>query len=294
MRYVLFLVLVLAAAVFLMTRSTGAEQEDVKPAMVTKVYYLSRYFSREEPPYQLLEIIEQPAVFLADEPDVAPVYAALEDIKRLVGWDLDDPGEMVLTQDWRLIVQNTPEKIRDFDRAVAVVLPKSDCYQVRIALATKETNEVPPFGPAAKSLEDRLVSLKGQGFELKWMTPASLKTGVAARFTSGRSISYISDQEGLIATFARAYDPVTSSLRTGMVISLKASETGEAVLIDCSLREARFKGMKTTMQNGNEIQLPDVTFNSFRRQVTFAEPGTQALTYASDGTVGVLLIELEE
>jgi len=291
---VLFLVLALAAAVFLMTRSTGAEQEDVKPAMVTKVYDLSQFFSRsgegdprldseEDPDTSHLGMMEP-----REDPD-SFLNAALE----LAHWDLNGKVKCLFSYDSRLIVTNTPEKIAELDRAIASLLPRAARYHVRIALASKDATDLPEFGPVQGTLDDGLRVLKAAGYAPKWITQTTLAPGRKCRLTTWIGVPYVSEQEGLIAELATGFVPVVEILHAGVSLTLQATEAENGLALDCSLREKILKEMKTSKQNGNEIQLPVIPRCTLTRRLAFDKPGTRSLAYSFEKTSCVLLIELQ-
>ncbi|MFA4985501.1 MAG: hypothetical protein WC712_02855 [Candidatus Brocadiia bacterium] len=295
MKYASLSALTLVAVVFLMTATSGAEQEDVKAAMVTKFYDLSAFFRTPVGfPGPNIDITDRDDDHGLTDGAMDPEHAA-DLIRDLAGWPDENKDELAqFTYGYRFLVRVTPAKIRDFDRAIETLFPKPWSHNLTVALAVKEGGDAPPAVDAGLAMKDGLAFLKGQGFSCKWFTQVTLCAGRVTRLFNGNTVSYVSDQEGLIATFARGFDPVVKMAGFGASVHLKYRDFENVTTLDLVVQEARLKEMKSSIQNGNEIQLPVIAYNDWRRQIVFSRPGTQTIGYLFDGTACVLLIELED
>ncbi|MFA4985504.1 MAG: hypothetical protein WC712_02870 [Candidatus Brocadiia bacterium] len=292
MKKAILAALALAVAFFLFSGRSVAEQED-DGQTVTKIYDLSVFFIKPVG-------FPGPNIDITDNPPEPPVELpkpedALTQIKTLAGWtEADDPDAVEFIYDYKLTVCTSPARIRDFDRAIETLFPKPWSHNVTLLLATRDDGAAPPAMDPALGFTDALTSLKKQGFSTRWFGQLSLLPGRTSVLWNGRDISYVAGQEALIATFSRSFSPIVKYRGFGSLIQLKYHDLDKATTIDVYYREARLKEMKSSIQNGNEIQLPVIAYNDWRRQLVFSRPGIQTIGYYFDGTACVLLIELEE
>ncbi|MFA4985507.1 MAG: hypothetical protein WC712_02885 [Candidatus Brocadiia bacterium] len=294
MKYVLFLVLALTAAVFLMTRSTGAEQEEVKPAMVTKVYDLSRLFAPSlKGAYRLDfadDIEELFIAYIENNPDPPTLK---EHIRDLIDWKDDDPGELVFASDQRLIARDTPERIRKIDRAVDALLPRHERFQLGFALLSSTSPALPSIAALPNSLDDSVRTLTDRGFSLQWMVHCSVVPSRTFRLATLKPTAHVADLEGFVATAATAFQPVVRDAKPGTVLTLRATEVGEAMTLACAVTDVTLKGIRTVAFGGVQLHLPDYAFSTLHRQLPFPSPGTTPMTWLADGRRMVLLVTLE-
>ena len=294
MKYAFFAALLLVSALFLTTKTTTAEQVEVKPELVTKIYNLAPYFTRS---FGFPNPNDDPT----EDPDPTKQIAlpseddALDQVRTLAGWQegMDD-GMAQFVYGFKLVVRNTPAKIRDFDRAIETLFPKPWSHNISLALVAKDGADAPPSIDPRLGFAEGLAFLKGREFKVQWFAQFSLFPGRCIALLNGEDITYVAEQEGLIATFARGFKPVVKTLLQGSLIYMKYHDFEGTTTLNLTVRETRLKEMKTTIQNGNEIQLPVIAYNDWRRQLVFSRPGIQTIGYYFDGTACVLLIELEE
>ncbi|MFA4987472.1 MAG: hypothetical protein WC712_12890 [Candidatus Brocadiia bacterium] len=294
MKYVLSLVLVLAAAGFLMTRSTGAEQEDVKPEIIVKAFDISRLFADPFDNTHFLDFFDDNEVYFLGSIERNPDPATLKrNIRALVDWKVDGPADLIVTADHRLIARDTPARMKEICRAVDALLPRHALFQLRFALLTSESGDLPPSGPVPGTLDDRIRILRDGGFRLEWIAHCSVVPSRTYRIVTSRQTAHIADFEGQIATMATVLIPITKATRAGIALSFRATEVGEGMSLACAVSDVRLKNMKTVPLNGLEAHLPDFAVGFLHKQLPFPGPGTDAMAWLADGRRSVLFVALE-
>ncbi|MFA4987471.1 MAG: hypothetical protein WC712_12885 [Candidatus Brocadiia bacterium] len=294
MKFVALIAVAVLATFALFSNPTGAEQADEQPQMMTKTYDLAPYFMRPQNVPPVIPPGAEPQM-PPDDSDTPPdVEMTLELIRRLAHWDAVATDEMIMAADYKVIVTNTLEKIRALDEAMALYLPKRWHYNLRLATLLKETPDPAFLKPIERTYAEAFADLKAVGFASTFDTQFSAAPGRTVKLSNERNLNYVADQDGLIATFARATDPVMGTLALGCKFTMRLSEVDNAIQLDVAFSETRLKQMRVITQNGDTIEEPELARTSWRRQVIFTHPGTKALSYWFDGTACVLLIELEE
>ncbi|MFA4985500.1 MAG: hypothetical protein WC712_02850 [Candidatus Brocadiia bacterium] len=283
--------LFLLAICFLMADNSTAEDEVIEP-LVTRTFDLSEFLSpalsftapRIDDPGRAVEV-----------PDTIPnIDTLLDRIVQFADWKAGKgEGSMYLTFDFRLVVRAYPSKIRDIERAVEMLFPHNYIHDLTVALAVKNEAQTPPTLDPQMSLDAALAVLKEKGFALEWITRTTALPGHTAQLLGGSTQPYVADQEGLIATFARAYDPVIKNLSLGTHVFIKCGNDDDKTTIDLVVLEARLKEMKVARQNGNDVQTPLTAYNHWRRILEFRGAGIRSVGYVFDGTSRVLLLQLE-
>ena len=293
MRYALFASVLSVVVLMLAVGRPGAEQVEPVEAMVLRTYDFSPFYAM--PPWYLppVEAVVYPMDSAPQEETQIWIEEVLKAARQIAGWEFPDEGQTLVTHDSKLVAFNTPAKLKALDTALRTVFPRYFFYQFRIALLSAKGAKFPGTVREAVSFDDALEVFRAAKFDVAWLSAGSIVPGRMYRLVSGRMTRLVNGQEGLIANLAVTTGPYVRYYLTGSALSIGASEDGNRLALDLSYDESRIAGVRTTLQNGNEISLPDIPYFSFKKRMAFDAPGTRSIAFEFHGDTRVLLFELE-
>ena len=201
---------------------------------------------------------------------------------------------VVLLYNGRIAVRCRKEDSSRVRSVFKQLQPERKMYDTRIMMFSgKNPKDHGYVTSSFAEISDAINEMQKNGYESVLDISTTLTPSNRVRINSLQFTHFLSDYEGLIASFSSILDPVTSVMQTGTSLGLELQEVREGLTLDMWVDRAFSNSMDTSSVRGHLVEKPSFMNELFKPRFKLSLGSVCTSTFSAGGKQHVIMVQVK-